>query len=118
MPPPMPLSGASDAYSSGSQAGSSRSSANAGRIVSHATSGELALEIAFPTAATNSRTVAVSRMNSSLLKMRSSELAHRRLVRERDDRALGAGIEHRLHLVRRRARDHAQIGMLLLDAPH
>ena len=49
IPPPMPLSGASDAYSSGSQASSSRSSAKPGRIASQASSGERAVEIALRT---------------------------------------------------------------------
>src|SRR5262245_64804770 len=50
------------------------------------------------------------------LAMAPCEVAHRGLVSELDDRSFGAGVEHPLDLLRARARDHAQVRMLLLDA--
>ena len=50
--------------------------------------------------------------------MAAREVAHRRLVRKRDDRPLGSRFEHRFDLLRRCPRDHAQVRVLLLDAPH
>src|SRR5947208_11970206 len=65
MPPPIPLSGAAERYSAGSQSGSARSSANRGRSASQAGSGEEASAIVARTSSTNARTAAVSRTNSS-----------------------------------------------------
>src|SRR5262245_41990887 len=50
------------------------------------------------------------------LAMAPREVVHRGLVRELDDRSFSAGVEHPLDLLGARARDHAEVGMLLLDA--
>ena len=67
MPPPIPLSGAGAWYSAGSQSGSASSSANRGLRASQACSGDVAAAIVAWTSATNDRTTAVSRTNSSLI---------------------------------------------------
>ena len=41
-----------------------------------------------------------------LLRKATGEVAHRRLVRERDDGSFGAGFEHRLDILRRNPWDH------------
>src|SRR2546423_10274222 len=65
MPPPIPPSGAASWYSTGSQSGSARSSANRGLIASQASSGDAAPAIAVSASATNPRTTGVSRTNST-----------------------------------------------------
>src|SRR5579864_9081051 len=67
MPPPIPLCGAAAWYSAGSQPGSASNSANRGLRASQACSGDGAAAIVALTSATNSRTIAVSRTNSSLI---------------------------------------------------
>src|SRR5438034_6758235 len=75
MPPPIPLSGAADWYSAGSQSGSASSSANRGLRASQACSGDVAAAIVAWTSATNERTTAVSRTKGSLMSVDSDRNA-------------------------------------------
>src|SRR5438093_10822590 len=50
------------------------------------------------------------------LPMTACEVAHRGLVGELNDSSFGSGFEHRVDVIWREPRDHAQLRMLLLHA--
>src|SRR5437762_1775637 len=88
MPPPIPLSGAAAWYWAGSQSGSASSSANRGLRTSQACSDDEAVAIVARTSSMNSRTIGVSRTNSSFMAPILIDIGRRRIRLTHPERVL------------------------------